>query len=270
MTKQHGKYIWHTMGDGHVRPEHAARNGQIFDFDKPPEGGNPGQAPNCRCWAEPIKEEKEYDSLYDRNKTGTVSREFESSNNPAAIGYDTKGGYSYGEIQIETKNSNTFDDFMKYLKKNPNYDDYYDYLQKAGGSVAAKNGERQFQRAWETVANDNRLRQAVQNFVIDKKVKPTIAKTRDIKGFDPQNRKPPVIEAIFSTAVQHGEGGATDIIHKALGKDASDLSDAEIISKIYNERSKVDIYFRSQPPKIKHNIQRRLATELNALIDQLR
>ncbi len=51
------KYIWHTMGDSKVRSEHAARNGQIFDFDNPPEGGNPGEAPNCRCWAEPIEEE---------------------------------------------------------------------------------------------------------------------------------------------------------------------------------------------------------------------
>ena len=264
------KYIWHTQEDDKVRPWHAAKDGKIFDSEHPPKGGTPGDAPNCRCWAEPIEEEKERDSLYDRNKTGIVSREFESSNNPTAIGHDIKGGYSYGEIQIETKNSNTFDDFMKYLKKNPNYDDYYDYLQKAGGLAAAKNGERQFQRAWESVANDNRLRQAVHDFVIDKKVKPTIEKTRDIKGFDPQNRKSPVIEAIFSTAVQHGEGGAANIIHKALGKDVSDLSDAEIISKIYNERSKVDIYFRSQPPKIKHNIQKRLTNELNALIYQLR
>jgi len=53
------KYIWHTMGDNHVRSEHAARNGQIFDFDNPPEGGNPGDAPNCRCWAEPIEEEEQ-------------------------------------------------------------------------------------------------------------------------------------------------------------------------------------------------------------------
>ena len=54
------KYIWHTIGDSKVRSEHAARNGQIFDFDNPPEGGNPGEAPNCRCWAEPIEEEKEH------------------------------------------------------------------------------------------------------------------------------------------------------------------------------------------------------------------
>lgn len=257
------------MGDSKVRSEHAARNGQIFDFDNPPEGGNPGEAPNCRCWAEAIEEDST-DSLYDRNKTGTVSREFESSNNPAAIGYDIKGGYSYGEIQIETKNSNTFGDFMKYLKNNPNYDDYYDYLKEAGGPEAAKNGERQFQQAWESVANDGRLRQAVQDFVIDKKVKPTISKTSDIKGFDPQNRKSPVIEAVFSTAVQHGEGGAAAIIHKALGKDATDLSDAEIISKIYNERSNVDVYFRSQPSKIKHNIQKRLTDEAHKLIQRLK
>ena len=39
------KYIWHTMGDDRVRSEHAARNGQIFDYDNPPEVGNQGDAP---------------------------------------------------------------------------------------------------------------------------------------------------------------------------------------------------------------------------------
>ena len=52
------KYIWHTQEDDKVRPWHASRDGKIFDTNKPPKGGNPGDAPNCRCWAEPIEEEQ--------------------------------------------------------------------------------------------------------------------------------------------------------------------------------------------------------------------
>ena len=59
MTEQHGKYIWRTQGDDRVRSEHAAREGEVFDFDDPPEDGNPGEAENCRCWAEPIEEKEE-------------------------------------------------------------------------------------------------------------------------------------------------------------------------------------------------------------------
>lgn len=53
------KYIWHTKEDDKVRPWHADRDGEIFDTDDPPEDGNPGEAENCRCWAEPIEEEDE-------------------------------------------------------------------------------------------------------------------------------------------------------------------------------------------------------------------
>lgn len=49
-----GKYIWRTQGDGKVRPEHAERDDEEFDWDNPPPGGHPGEAPNCRCWPENI------------------------------------------------------------------------------------------------------------------------------------------------------------------------------------------------------------------------
>lgn len=55
--KKTGKYIWHTAHDEKVRPEHAARNGKIFDFANPPPGGNPGDDYNCRCQAEPLPEQ---------------------------------------------------------------------------------------------------------------------------------------------------------------------------------------------------------------------
>lgn len=52
-------YIWRTAGDGDVRESHRAIDGKIFQFAAPPtliDGmtGNPGEFPNCRCFAEPI------------------------------------------------------------------------------------------------------------------------------------------------------------------------------------------------------------------------
>jgi len=46
-----GKYIWRTRADSKVRSVHAERDGKVFDWDNPPEGGHPGEAPNCRCRA---------------------------------------------------------------------------------------------------------------------------------------------------------------------------------------------------------------------------
>ena len=47
-------YIWRSVRDDRSRGEHAKRHGQVFSWDNPPEDGHPGEAPNCRCWAEPI------------------------------------------------------------------------------------------------------------------------------------------------------------------------------------------------------------------------
>lgn len=47
------QYIWQTSGDERVREEHAANDGQIFDWDKPPATGHPGEDINCRCVAIP-------------------------------------------------------------------------------------------------------------------------------------------------------------------------------------------------------------------------
>lgn len=52
------KYVWRTRLDERVRDEHAEREGEVFSWDKPPEGGHPGEEINCRCWSEPYIEEE--------------------------------------------------------------------------------------------------------------------------------------------------------------------------------------------------------------------
>ena len=52
-TKPATHYIWRTRRDGKVRSSHAEREGQIFSWDNPPEGGHPGEDFGCRCTAEP-------------------------------------------------------------------------------------------------------------------------------------------------------------------------------------------------------------------------
>ena len=48
-------YIWHTVGDNRVRSRHAQRDGEIFSWNNPPEGGHPKEDWGCRCWAEPYQ-----------------------------------------------------------------------------------------------------------------------------------------------------------------------------------------------------------------------
>lgn len=46
-------YTWRTMQDERVREEHAILEGEHFEWDDPPEDGHPGEAIQCRCYAEP-------------------------------------------------------------------------------------------------------------------------------------------------------------------------------------------------------------------------
>lgn len=62
------KYIWRTAGDNRVvgnpvglypkgnrmHGNHYERNGKMFEWAKPPEDGHPGEAIQCRCYAEPL------------------------------------------------------------------------------------------------------------------------------------------------------------------------------------------------------------------------
>ena len=59
----------------------------------------------------------------------------------------------------------------------------------------------------------------------------------------------------FSMVTQHGRNGASNVIHNALGDDVSNMSDEDIINKIYDERSKVEYYFKSSSQNIKNNLK---------------
>ena len=48
------QYIWRSQDDAKVRDSHAAYDDRVFRWDNPPKGGHPGEAHNCRCFAEPI------------------------------------------------------------------------------------------------------------------------------------------------------------------------------------------------------------------------
>lgn len=48
------RYIWRSRDNAKVRDNHAEHDDQVCRWDEPPAGGHPGQAHNCRCYAEPV------------------------------------------------------------------------------------------------------------------------------------------------------------------------------------------------------------------------
>ncbi len=47
------RYVWRTVRDNRVREEHEALDGDSIAWDSPPADGHPGEAVNCRCYADP-------------------------------------------------------------------------------------------------------------------------------------------------------------------------------------------------------------------------
>ena len=47
------RYVWRTVRDNRVREEHEALEGDSIAWDSPPAEGHPGEAVNCRCYADP-------------------------------------------------------------------------------------------------------------------------------------------------------------------------------------------------------------------------
>ena len=54
------EYIWRTVNDSRVRPDHIEREGKTYSWDKPPSGGeHPGHEVRCRCRAEAIWDDEQ-------------------------------------------------------------------------------------------------------------------------------------------------------------------------------------------------------------------
>ena len=53
------EYMWETMKDERVRPNHRTKQGRVFAWKSPPpDTGHPGESINCRCKAIPIIRKK--------------------------------------------------------------------------------------------------------------------------------------------------------------------------------------------------------------------
>lgn len=78
------KFVWRSVGDERVRPEHAARDGKEFTYDDPPEGELPGEAVLCRCWAEPVFDDIAEEDTGDDEDQGDDSGS--TSSEPADFG----------------------------------------------------------------------------------------------------------------------------------------------------------------------------------------
>ena len=188
---------------------------------------------------------------------GTLSLKEESDNGKNMFNNcneDQTGGCSYGNYQIETKKG-TMKDYLNYLNRKSHYHNFYTSLQQAGGYDAALSGTNNFRDKWIELSQNPEFIKSQYNFIIDSKLNPALKLVSDINGLDLDKRSKVATDVLLSTAIQHGQGGASDVFHNALGYDVSNLTDEEIINKIYKERKKVDKYFTKSSIKTQSNLK---------------
>ena len=208
-------------------------------------------------------------------KLWTLSGLYESNNGNVLwnnCNADKTGGCSYGTYQIETKKG-TMKDYLRYLNHHDTYQPFYNSLQQVGGYDAALSGTDDFKSAWKELSKNKDFLQSQNDFIIDKKLTPTLRRISDIKGLDLDNRSPVIRDVLYSTATQHGDGGAAHVLHNRFGTNAdiSSLSDEEIIKQIYDERSDVNRYFNNSSENIKKNLKnKRFPNEKNRALELLK
>ena len=186
---------------------------------------------------------------------GDFSARYESGTaGSAAIGYDKTGGTSYGKWQLSSKQGSLAG--------------FLNWLDAQGGDAAATaarlraagpadTGSRQgaMPEAWKKEAQANAEFERWQREYVRGTFYEPAAQSLPGGAAALASASPAVREMIWSTAVQHGAGGAKDIFQKSW---RDGMTDADFIRATYAERA---TRFGSSDPEVRASVQRRLAEE---------
>lgn len=171
---------------------------------------------------------------------GKMSREFESgTQGPGAIGWDRTGGTSYGLYQLSSK-AGTMDDFIDFLKRES--PEWASRLQDAGEADTGSRWGR-MPGVWREIAAEapERFSELQHAFITDNHYRPALEAVMGSIGLDPDKLPGALKEVLFSTAVQHGAGGAAGIFEQAFSAVRSkgidrDTLFSDLIDSVYDIR----------------------------------
>lgn len=198
------------------------------------------------------------------SQMGSLSAKYESEGSSGAISHDRTGGWSYGRFQFvgggTTADGSSMRGFLSTLsQRDP---EAFATLEKAGGMSAATSGSDAFKGAWKQVSSRPGFQEAENETAAKTLYGPAEASVSKATGIAFGDRSPALREVLFSTAMQHGPAGSQALWRNALGgADAGKMTDAEIINRLYDERSKVGSYFRSSTPEVQQAVASRFQRE---------
>lgn len=183
---------------------------------------------------------------------GSLSQKYESSGNPGTVARNAGdiGGASYGSYQLTTASGNA-----------------QSFANKYGGALKGlKAGTQAFDNAWKAEASRNpkAFASAQHNYIKATHYDPVLKANPWLSKY-PQA----VQDAVWSTSVQHGVGGAKNILNKVA---RVGMSPEAMITAIYNERGRNNgmAYFPSSSQSIRSSVVSRFQREKNDALRMLK
>ncbi|MBW9172251.1 vgrg protein [Clostridium estertheticum] len=199
------------------------------------------------------------------NGLGLTSAKYESNLNPAAISntLGDYGGKSYGAWQFSSK-TGSLDSFISSLKIKDK--EIYSRLTEAKAKDGNEFGKN-FDQTWTSIAlcNKDKFLKLQQNSIKGNYYDVAAAELKQKYGFDISKKSGALKESLLSTVVQHGVTGTLSVFSKLNLKN----SDKNIINDLYNERQKVDVYFRDSSQAVKQSVYNRFTREKQDMLNML-
>ena len=210
---------------------------------------------------------------------GSLAAKFESgSDGISAIGFDRKGGTSYGKYQISSR-AGTMSAFLEYLdEKAP---DLSKRLRAAGpANTGGRSGRMPTE--WRSIAEADpaRFEKLQEDFIRTSHFEPAMRSISESTGLGFSSMPVALQEVLFSTAVQHGPFGAVRIFNQALnsvgvnklqptGNTATESfkrAGRQLIKQVYALRAG---QFMSSTSGVQSAVRNRLNQEMNEALDML-
>ncbi|MEE4355299.1 MAG: hypothetical protein V2I97_02460 [Desulfococcaceae bacterium] len=201
------------------------------------------------------------ESVSETSETGRISAWFESGTSAGkAVGYDAAGGTSYGLYQIASR-PGTMERFLNYLEiREPGWA----HRLRASGPADTGSRKGDMPRVWKEIASENeaRLNRLQYEFIRSTHYTPAENQIARKCGIQIGERTSLLQEALWSTAVQHGPGGAAAIFQSAVNElrnGGSHISDRSLIEQVYEIRKERAGY--AADPALKESLLRRYEEE---------
>lgn len=130
-------------------------------------------------------------------------------------------------------------------------------------------GSSGFDGEWKALAKNytERFNNLQHAFIKQSHYDPAARKIKSSIGLDVNRYSPALQNVLWSVATQHGTGGANSVFRNAGVRQG--MSEAEIIRRVYAERSNVNKYFSSSSAAIKRSVANRFENELQDALRML-